>query len=231
MEAIILAGGFGKRLRSVINNCPKPMAPINGIPFLEILLRNLSKKGFKKIILSLYYQSNVITNYFNSKYLGMEIIYAIEEKPLGTGGAILNSLEFVDSDHFYVFNGDSFVDLNFEDTEELWEKYKSNIVVLTEVADKSRYGNVILKGKNISEFKEKSGSGRGLINSGIYILNKNLFDKKNIPKAFSFENDFLNYEVKDNTIFYYINNGIFIDIGIPSDYEKAQILLKKYGKH
>lgn len=229
MEAIILAGGFGKRLRSVINNCPKPMAPINGIPFLEILLRNLSKKGFKKIILSLYYQSNVISNYFNSKYLGMEITYAIEEKPLGTGGAILNSLEFVDTDHFYVFNGDSFVDLNFEDTEELWEKYKSNIVVLTEVADKSRYGNVILKGKNISEFKEKSGSGRGLINSGIYILNKNLFDKKNIPKAFSFENDFLNYDVKNNKTFYYINNGIFIDIGIPSDYKKAQILLKKYG--
>ena len=67
MEAIILAGGFGKRLRSVINNCPKPMAPINGIPFLEILLRNLSNKGFKKIILSLYYQSNVITKYLESK--------------------------------------------------------------------------------------------------------------------------------------------------------------------
>ena len=225
MEGIILAGGFGTRLKSILDNCPKPMAPINGIPFLEILLKNLSKNGFKRIVLSLYYQADMITSYFKNSFSGMEIVYAIEPYPLGTGGAIKNSFTKVKEDHVYVLNGDTFMDLNYSDIEMIWKKNKLNIVVLKEISDVSRYGLVKVDGKYIKSFSEKLKSGCGLINAGVYILNKDIFQNKKIEDVFSFEKDFLNQEVKNKRILYYKSEGLFIDIGIPEDYHNAQNLL------
>jgi len=225
MEAIILAGGFGTRLRSVINNCPKPMAPINGKPFLEILLKSLSKKGFKRIILSLYHQSDIIRNYFKDTFLGMELEYAIEESPLGTGGAIVNSFKKITNDHVYVLNGDTLLDLNFFDVEMQWKKFNLNIVVLKEIDDLARYGCVEVEGAYIKSFSEKNKIGKGLINAGVYVLRSDFFSEAQCKNSFSFEKDFLHKAVEEKKISYYISNNFFIDIGIPDDYKKAQILL------
>ena len=108
MEAIILAGGFGTRLRRVVPNLPKPMAKVAGRPLLEILLLSLSRKGFKRIILSVGYMADSISNYFGFNYEGMDLIYAREEKPLGTGGAVRLALLSCKQDHVFVFNGDTF---------------------------------------------------------------------------------------------------------------------------
>lgn len=225
MEAIILAGGFGTRLKSVINDCPKPMAPINGRPFLEILLQNLSKKGFKRVILSLHYQSEKIRNHFKESFLGIELDYAIEHYPLGTGGAIMNSFRKITKDHVYVLNGDTFIDLNFYDIEKQWAKYQSNIVILKKIDDIRRYGCVKIDGSFIKSFSEKEKDGAGLINAGIYVLRKDLFSNKKFEDNFSFEKDFLTKEVINNKIQHFISDDFFIDIGIPEDYKKAQLLL------
>ena len=147
MEAIILAGGLGSRLKSVIKNIPKPMAPISGFPFLEIILKNLNKKGFKRIIISTFYKSEVIENYFADRYQNMEIIYTKEKDTLGTGGAINFSLNFVSNnvDHIYVLNGDTFLDLDIKVIEEKWLKYKEPILVGVEVDACERYGKFLIK--------------------------------------------------------------------------------------
>ena len=115
MQAIILAGGFGTRLQQVVKDVPKPMADISGKPFLAHLLTNLQNQGFKKIVISVGYLKEKISEYFGDSYLGMEIFYAVEEKPLGTGGAIINSLKFIDSKKpFVVLNGDTFLQVNYK---------------------------------------------------------------------------------------------------------------------
>ena len=119
MEAIVLAGGLGERLRKIVNDLPKPMAPISGVPFLKILLNNLKKNGFKRVIISTFYKRDVIKDFFGTKYQGMSIIYTEEKSPLGTGGAIRYAMECCskDNDHFYILNGDSFIEIDIKNTE------------------------------------------------------------------------------------------------------------------
>ena len=106
MEAIILAGGYGTRLQSVVADVPKPMADINGIPFLEILLKSLNTAGFTKVIIALHFMPEKIINYFGSKFENIILEYVVEKVKLGTGGAIKNSLKFCNNNHVYVLNGD-----------------------------------------------------------------------------------------------------------------------------
>ena len=112
MEAIILAGGYGKRLRASIPNLPKPMAPISGVPFLEILLNNLNSKAFSKVIISTFYKGEIISNYFGDNYKNIILEYTNEKEALGTGGAIRLASEKCNNDHYYVFNGDTFLDVS-----------------------------------------------------------------------------------------------------------------------
>ncbi len=111
MEAIVLAGGFGTRLRQVVPDLPKPMAPIAGRPFLEILLLSLYQKGFSRVVLSLGFMAEKIIAHFGDRYVGMDLVYAVEHHPLGTGGAIRVALAQCASDHVFVFNGDTYLDL------------------------------------------------------------------------------------------------------------------------
>ena len=125
-EAIVLSGGLGTRLRGIVPDLPKSMAPIGDRPFLEILLKNLAKKGFKRVILSLGYMAEKITAHFGSSFAGMELHYVIEEKPLGTGGAIRLALSVCSQDHAYVFNGDTFLDLEVDKIYEEWKLKKNS---------------------------------------------------------------------------------------------------------
>ena len=129
MEAIILAGGFGKRLRKVVKDIPKPMVKVGSVPFLEIVIRKLISNGFQHIILSTGYLSDQIKNYFGETFNNAEITYSFEDIPLGTGGAIKKASKKVKSDYFYVFNGDTYLDLEIKKLEFDFHKKKGHMIV------------------------------------------------------------------------------------------------------
>jgi D-glycero-alpha-D-manno-heptose 1-phosphate guanylyltransferase len=228
MEAIILAGGFGTRLRPAISDIPKSMAPIFGQPFLSILLFDLSKKGFDRVILSVGYKHSNLINYYGKKFNQLELNYVIEDKPLGTGGAIKKSLSYVQNDHAFIFNGDTFIDLDTLSLESMWSLNNEPVMAITEISDSFRYGKVIERDGLIIDFQEKGILGHGYINCGCYVFSKNQLNHFNSDISFSIENDFFRHFVKNNKLFCFKSKSEFIDIGTPEDYFSAQNKLKKY---
>jgi D-glycero-alpha-D-manno-heptose 1-phosphate guanylyltransferase len=225
MEAIILAGGLGTRLRQVISDVPKPMAPIAGRPFLEILLDKLAHNGFHRIILSLGFMAERIIKHFGSSFAGMKLVYVTEDIPLGTGGALRLAMTVCTKDHVFVFNGDTYLDLETALTESQWQTDKRLIVVAREVSDTERYGRLIIDGRRIVTFTEKGVSGHGLINAGCYVFPTNALDLFPLNKSFSIETDYLIAEISNGMVDVFVTKGLFIDIGIPEDYAKAQDIL------
>lgn len=229
MEVIILAGGFGTRLRSIISNVPKPMAPINDKPFLWYIMEWLYKQNIKKVILCVSYKSEVIKDYFGDKYKEMEIVYSIEEVPLDTGGAIKKAFEKVNSEYIFIVNGDTFFDIS------IWKMFDHHLktqscmtIALKPMKDCDRYGTVVLSNDRIVSFKEKEYKKHGNINGGIYITHRNLFNEFEMQKKFLFENDFIIKHIASLKLMGFIADEYFIDIGIPQDYKRAQIELPKY---
>lgn len=225
-EAIILAGGFGTRLQSVVFDLPKPMAPVNDKPFLDYQLLYLKHFGIKKVVLSVGHLHPMITLHYGSTFEGMELDYAIENGPLGTGGGIRMAMEKCVSKTVLVLNGDSFFDINLNTLYKQHNTFMADCsLALRKVEDTSRYGT-IKQGNNsaIISFKEKNGEAKpGLINAGIYILDKEIYLQKTKPgKKFSIEKDFFEKKIKELNIFGFPYEDYFIDIGIPEDYEKAQ---------
>lgn len=225
MEAIILAGGFGSRLREVVPDLPKPMAPVAGRPFLEIVLTSLAKKNFTRIVLSLGYMADKIMDHFGDHFLNMELIYEVESTPLGTGGAIRAALAHCVSDHAFIFNGDTYLDLEVDELERLWQTTKKAIIVVREVEDTARYGKIEMHDGRISAFLEKGASGRGLINAGCYVFSKHALNAYPLGESFSLENKFFMPNLQRIHFNGFITHGRFIDIGIPADYERAQTML------
>jgi D-glycero-alpha-D-manno-heptose 1-phosphate guanylyltransferase len=229
MQAIILAGGFGTRLKEVIKDVPKPMADINNAPFLAYLISYLKNNGITDLVLSVGYLKEKIINYFGNYYLEININYAIEDSALGTGGAIINSLEHVNKNEpIIILNGDSFLKIDYKKLLKFHSDKKSDFtMVLRNMEDCSRYGKVVFdEQKIITEFKEKS-SGSGYINGGIYILDSRILDKYKFENKFSFEQDFLNKNIKSLNSYAFVTDEYFIDIGIPEDYRKAEKELPK----
>lgn len=222
MEAIILAGGFGTRLQQVVSDLPKPMAPVAGHPFLEVLLSSLAKKGFKRIILSLGYLANKIVDHFGNSFAGMHLVYEIEQKPLGTGGATRQALLNCRSDHVFIFNGDTYLDLNIQDVENHWLHHQRPIIVAREVSNTERYGCIEYTNGQVIGFSEKGKVGRGLINAGCYVLPNNILDDFGVGQPFSLETDFLVKAVNNQRFDLFVTEGHFIDIGVPEDYLRAQ---------
>jgi D-glycero-alpha-D-manno-heptose 1-phosphate guanylyltransferase len=229
-EAIVLSGGLGTRLRSIVPDLPKSMASIGGRPFLEILLKNLAKKGFKRVILSLGYLAEKITAHFGSSFAGMELHYVIEEVPLGTGGAIRLAISACSQDHAYVFNGDTFLDLEVDQIDEEWKLKKTPLVIAKFIQDTSRYGQLIADPTThkLISFSEKGISGKGLINAGCYLLNKTQLDSFKLNNSFSFEKEYLNKPETLNIFDVFVTKGVFIDIGVPEDYLLAQSFLHDF---
>jgi D-glycero-alpha-D-manno-heptose 1-phosphate guanylyltransferase len=221
-EGIIIAGGFGTRLRQVVPDLPKPMAPIGGRPFLEILLDDLSRKGFGRIILSLGFLADKIIAHFGNRYKCLELFYVVEKEPLGTGGAVRLAMTACSRDHVFVFNGDTFLDLKVDAVECQWQKTKHPIIVGKEVDDTTRYGRLLTERGRVTGFSEKGLSGPGLINAGCYVLNRGQLDNFPINTAFSLETDYLTEASKNSPFDLFLMDGQFIDIGVPEDYEHAQ---------
>lgn len=225
MEAIILAGGFGTRLRAIVPDVPKPMAPVAGRPFLELLLRNLSRQGVRRVVLSLGYKAEVITGHFADRYRDMELAYAIEDAPLGTGAAVRQSLAYCHGDHVLVLNGDTYLEVEINRLEDLWQRNGQPLIVAREVADTARYGRLEAKNDQVIRFAEKAASGPGLINVGCYLFPKHLLDAFPLGQPFSLEQDFLVGAVQREPFGLFVTRGRFIDIGVPEDYARAQVEL------
>lgn len=231
-EAIILAGGFGTRLQSVISDVPKPMAPINNEPFLNYVFTYLKHYRIEHVVLSTGYLSEKIIDYYKDKFKGIKITYAKEETPLGTGGGIRFALEKCNTNDVLVLNGDSFFDVDIN------KHYKNHVfkqadctLALRKVDNAARYGTIILGNlHSIKNFKEKDNIEQiGLINGGVYILNKNTYLKNTTANSsFSIEKDFYEKKITELEMFGFEYEGYFIDIGIPEDYKQAQLDFKKF---
>lgn len=222
-EAIILAGGFGTRLASVVD-VPKPMAPINDIPFLEYILNYLAKHHITKIHLAVGYKYQVIVDYFGDNYKGLELNYVIEDTPLGTGGAVKQALEKVTSDEVFIINGDTFFDVDLTQMDSQFIANKATVsLALKPMKNFDRYGVVEVDSTNkILAFKEKQHCESGAINGGIYLLKTNIFEGLDFPEQFSLEQDYFDVYCSQTNFFGFISDTYFIDIGIPTDYAKAQ---------
>lgn len=232
-SAIILSGGFGTRLRHVVSDVPKPMAPVAGRPFLAWLIDALAAKGISSVTLCTGYKSEVIEEYFKDEYLTprgnrISIKYSREDEPLGTGGAALKALRISGGGDCLLLNGDTFFDF---DLSELCRRHKESGAVLTlalrKVADASRYGSVELgDGGRIGRIAEKSSDGRpGLINGGVYLVSPGLADLPLPEGTFSFEREVLEKLCSSQPFYGLASDGFFIDIGIESDYRAAQGLI------
>jgi D-glycero-alpha-D-manno-heptose 1-phosphate guanylyltransferase len=226
LEAIILAGGFGTRLKEAVPDLPKPMAPIKGKPFLAYLLENLSQKGFKRAILSLGYMPEKIIDYFGTSFNGIEIIYSVEKETLGTGGATKLALERCTQDHVYVINGDTYLDFEIEEIELLWHKNHQPMIVGVNVENTSRYGSLEIVDGRVISFKEKAFIKSGPINAGCYIFRRAQLENCVGNELFSLESDFLANEVRNESFYYFSSRGKFLDIGIPEDYEAAKYFIE-----
>jgi len=227
-EAIILAGGFGTRLQSVLPDIPKCMAPVNGKPFLTYILDYLITQKISKVILSVGFRKDQIINNFGDYYNSIAIEYAVENEPLGTGGAIKLAMNQVTGKSVFVFNGDTYFIPDLEMMHETHKKNSADITIaVKQMLETDRYGTVELdKNAAIIHFKEKeSNMGTGLINGGIYLINRHVLDAFG-EKRFSLEQDVFKKSTHSLKMQAFRTDAFFLDIGIPDDYAKAQNMIK-----
>ncbi len=223
-EAIILAGGLGTRLRSVLPDLPKCMAPVNGEPFLHYIIAYYREQGIERFIFSLGYKHEVISKWITTQYPGLAVEFVIEETPLGTGGAIRFAAEKAKDKNILVLNGDTIFKVDVQELGAFHTKNTADCTLaLKPMKNFERYGVVeTTDDGRIKSFKEKKYYAEGLINGGVYILNTEKFRKQKWPEKFSFEKDYLEVVFSTNPVYGYVQEGYFIDIGIPEDFERAQ---------
>lgn len=230
-EAVILAGGFGTRLRSVVADVPKPMSPVAGKPFLELLLQQLSLFGFSHVVLSVGYKKEVIIDRFGRSFEGMQLDYCPEDTPLGTGGAVARSLLQTTSDDVLVVNGDSILLSSLDQFRDFHLRHDTPIsMALKAEKNFDRYGTVTLDGDNIVGFAEKRQVAEGVFNAGLYLLRVSSVKDYllSLPAPFSLEKDVFEKQVfpLSGRVFH----DYFIDIGLPEDYARAQTELFPFFK-
>ena len=233
VECIVLAGGFGTRLKECVPDLPKVLAPINNIPLLDLLVKQLS--GFKiisKITLALGYKADVIQSYCQKNFT-FPIQFSIETTPLGTGGALKQALDLCTEDTVLVLNGDSYLDFDFEKLIKGHTETKADITLIyTKKNDVSRYGQVILdpQEQRILAFKEKiqnqssQSPQAGFISCGFYLMKRTIFQNLDLEKSFSLEKVGFPLLLK-NRFFGHFCEGLFIDIGTKTSYSKAHKIL------
>lgn len=225
MECIVLAGGLGTRLQGVIGAMPKCMALVAGQPFLFHLFQYLTEQNCDRVILSLGYQHQIVENWLVATDWEFEMEIVIEHEALGTGGGIALAIQKAKTEQIFVLNGDTMFNVSLEAMLQFHHARKSSAsLALKQMEYFERYGVVHIDAQqNIVSFEEKKFQESGLINGGIYLLDKQYFDSKMLPEKFSFEKDFLERFVDERKFFGFISDSYFIDIGVPEDYHQAQI--------
>ena len=222
--AIILAGGLGTRLRSLVSDLPKCMAPVAGQPFLKYVMDELLKQGITHFILSVGYKRESIIDFLQNNYPDVNILFVIENEPLGTGGAIKLAAGLCKEKNVFVLNGDTMFKVDLKTLSDAHFQQQADCTLsLKPMQQFERYGVVELEEQNrITSFKEKQFYESGLINGGVYALNTVCFLNEQLPEKFSFEKDYLEQLYKERKFFGCVSDTYFIDIGIPEDYERAQ---------
>jgi len=227
LRAFVLCGGLGTRLRSVLRDRPKSMAPVGGVPFLQLLLEDLKAQGIGQVILGTGYMADQIEAFFcRGEEFGLRVCYSREDEPLGTGGA-LKLAEPLLSDPVVVVNGDSYVEWSLAATRALFaQKNASVVMILQAVSDVARYGSVTIEpGGRVTDFVEKgTRAGAGLINAGVYLVRKEIVAALPAGEAVSLERDVFPRLLRSK-VYGLISKGLFIDIGVPADLERAQTVL------
>jgi NDP-sugar pyrophosphorylase family protein len=230
-KAFVLCGGLGTRLRAVLNDRPKSMAVVAGVPFLQLLLEQVRSQGVNEVVLGTGYMADQIEAFFrDGSALSLRISYSRETEPLGTGGAI-KLAEPLLSDPVFILNGDSYVEVDLAAMLKLFTERNATVVIaLQTVPDVARYGSVtIAPDGRVTQFVEKgTRTGAGLINAGIYLVRKEVIASLPAGKPISFEKDVFP-ELLHGAVYGAVCNGLFIDIGIPSDLERAQALLSPHA--
>ena len=225
--AVVLAGGFGTRLQSVVADVPKPMAPVAGRPFLEVLLDTLADAGVGRVVLAVGYKREVIERHFEAAYRGMTIEYSVESAPLGTGGALRQALDLTGVARALVLNGDTWCPVDLQALIDTHRRHAAMLTLtLTQVPDAGRFGAVELDADGrVRAFHEKrAGGGPGRINAGVYVVERSLLSYAPSTCDFSFETDVMQRQVGHVPVFGHVTDAPFIDIGIPSEFARAQAL-------
>ena len=236
LDVIILAGGLGTRLQQTVPDLPKPLAPINEKPFLDILLAFLNRWDFiETVVIAVGYMADkVIQRYKDTDLYNFKVCFSIEERLLGTGGAIKQALQHTATNDVLCLNGDSFIEIGLGDLYKTYMKIDPvMMIVVKEVEDVSRFGAVKLDDdKRIVFFQEKSTEGsaleypQGYINAGMYLFKTSLFDNIDNGRAISLEKELMPEFIKQG-IYAYPAYGKFIDIGTPESYARASTYLKE----
>jgi len=231
IDVYILCGGLGKRLRKLSLNLPKPMIPVRGKPFLDILIDYMYSFGFRRFILGTGYKADIIRKYYtNNPKKNVSIVLSKESKPLGTGGAVKKAQKLIKSNIFFVLNGDSFCDFNPLIFLKFHKSKNSSLsILLRKINNGKDYGEVNFdKSFRILGFNEKNKKAKQCwINAGVYLFDRKAFNFMPVKKAFSLELDFFPQMIK-NKIYGYTKSGCFLDIGTPERYLTVERYL---GKH
>jgi NDP-sugar pyrophosphorylase family protein len=225
MKVLILAAGFGVRLREMIHGRPKPMAPVGDRPFLEHLILHLKKNNFKDIVLAVGYLSDYIVNYFkDGKKWGVNISYSVDSRPLGTAGTIKHAEQFFKSD-FFVLNGDTFIDIDFNKIKEFHGQKKADVTIAVTRQFHGRGGLIKVKKDNriesFDEISNKKPGGKGFNNAGLYIFNPRVLQHLNKGERTSLEKDLFPLLIKKQYRLFSYPIKKYLDIGSSEYYQKA----------
>lgn len=236
-DAILLCGGAGLRLRSVIGSAPKGMAEVAGRPILEVLLRQLRRHGFERAILAVGYQREAIQGYFGERVFGLDLAYSIESDPLGTGGALSNAAGLIQTDHVLVMNGDSYTGVNLDQFRASHFQSGAGVsMVVVPVDARTDTGTVSLDPNGrLTAFLEKQrpadadyamGYAAGYVNAGIYMCSREIVSS--IPSGpASLERELFPQWLRQGLhIQAFVWSGTCVDIGTPERYQSAQRLLE-----
>jgi len=226
IDAIILAGGLGTRLQRVLPGLPKPLAPINGTPFLDLLLTQVqSIPAIRSVVLAIGYQFEKMI----ARYKTYPVRFSIEKTPLGTGGAIKHALQETDAKELLIVNGDTYVDFSFDALLDMHQNSNSAFTIVSqETEEASRFGSMIIDAKTnrVLSFREKSKEiQKGYISCGVYLIKREAFDSLALSENFSLEYDALPLLLQEG-VYASVSKGTFIDIGTEESYSQAQEILK-----
>jgi len=225
-DALVLCGGAGTRLRSVTGETPKSLAAVAGRPFLELLLRQLGRHGYSRVVMAVGYQREMIRAHFGDEAMGMRVVYSEETVPLGTGGAVRNAAELFESGLVLVMNGDSYTDLDLSRFLEEHMARRAEISVAVVPADgRVDCGSVFANaGGELTGFAEKAeGSGAPYLNAGIYLLPKALVMEVPAGRQISLERELLPGWLREGrAVRVFVGQGACVDIGTPERFEAAQ---------
>lgn len=228
IPAVVLAGGLGTRLRSAVPDLPKPMADIDGQPFMAHLLRYLARNGVRRAVLSVGYMHEIIEEHFGGSFADIELRYAVESSPLGTGGAVRYAASVAGAERFFLLNGDSFFDVPLARLLRIHAQSQAAVTAaLKPMRDFDRYGAVRIddSGK-ILEFKEKQPCAEGLVNGGVYVVDRAVVSGTQ-GERFSFESAVLEPLAAAGRMASLVCDGYFVDIGVPDDYARARAELPR----